>query len=104
MDNYFEEEEFEGQIDNRTLVRMARLTFKHWPLLILFLASIGSVAFIEAYLTFISKRIIDEGIVPKDTDMLWQLVFQYGLWSVGLAVGVAGFIHGRQHAQPLDPV
>lgn len=92
MENYFEEEEFEGQIDNRTLVRMVRLTFKHWPLLILFLASIGSVAFIEAYLTFISKRIIDEGIVPKDTDILWRLVIQYGLWSVGLAVGVAGFI------------
>lgn len=91
-DNYFEEDEFEGAVDRSTLLRTAKLSLNHWPLLVTFLVSVVIVAVIENYQTFLSKRIIDEGIIAQDTDALWNLALQYFGVTVGLAVGVAGFI------------
>ncbi|MFK7800247.1 MAG: ABC transporter ATP-binding protein [Anaerolineae bacterium] len=88
----FEEEEFEGAVDRGTLVRTAKLSLNHWPLLLLFVGSTIAVAFIENYQTFLSKRIIDEGIVPKDTEALISIAWQYFGVTVLLAIFVGGFI------------
>ncbi|MEM8859678.1 MAG: ABC transporter ATP-binding protein [Chloroflexota bacterium] len=91
-ENYFEEDEFEGAVDRSTLLRTAKLSLNHWPLLVTFLVSVTGVAVIENYQTFLSKRIIDEGIVAQDPDVLWSLAMQYFGITVVLAIGVAGFI------------
>ncbi len=91
-DNYFEEDEFEGAVDRSVLLRTAKLSLNHWPLLVTFLVSTVIVAIIENYQTFLSKRIIDEGIVARDMDALWSIAWQYFGMTVLLAIFVAGFI------------
>ena len=43
----------------------------HWPWLVGFLFTIASVASLDSYFTFLSKRIIDEGILAGDVDALF---------------------------------
>ena len=91
-ENYFEEDEFEGAVDRSTLLRTAKLSLNHWPLMLTFLVSVAAVAVIENYQTFLSKRIIDEGIIAQDPEALWSIAIQYFWVTVVLAIGVAGFI------------
>ncbi|MEM7800509.1 MAG: ABC transporter ATP-binding protein [Chloroflexota bacterium] len=92
METYIEEEEFEGEINRSTLIRTAKLALNHWPLMVLFLVSVAGTAVIEAYQTFLSKRIIDEGIIGNDMVVLRQIAVQYAICIVLLSICVAGFI------------
>jgi ATP-binding cassette subfamily B protein len=58
-----------------------------------FLVTIGLVAALDSYFTFLSKRIIDEGIVAGDLEALTQIVTTYGLLIVVQAIMVFGFIY-----------
>ncbi len=91
-EEHFEEDEFTGAVDPNTLWRTAKLSLNHWPLMVTFLFSVVAVAIIENYQTFLSKRIIDEGIVPRDLEAVRSLAFQYFGITVLLAAFVAGFI------------
>ncbi len=91
-DNYFEEDEFEGAVDRGVLLRTAKLSLNHWPLLVTFLFSTVLVAVVENYQTFLSKRIIDEGIIAGDMVALRAIAWQYFGVTIVLAIGVAGFI------------
>ena len=91
-EEHFEEDEFTGAVDPNTLWRTAKLSLNHWPLMVTFLFSVVAVAIIENYQTFLSKRIIDEGIVPRDLEVVRSLAFQYFGITVLLAAFVAGFI------------
>jgi ATP-binding cassette subfamily B protein len=74
----FEEEEFTTQLDGRTMRRILKQALPHWPWLVGFLVCIGIVSMGDAYFTFLSKRIVDEGILAGDKVRLWQLVRVYG--------------------------
>ncbi len=79
MSHYeFEEEEFTTQFNGRTMLRILKQALPHWPWLIGFLVCIGVVSIGDAYFTFLSKRIVDEGILAGDKVRLWQLVRVYG--------------------------
>ena len=91
-EEYFEEEEFTGKVDRGTLWRIAQQGLKHWPLMIGFLVAIIGTAYVDSYLTFLSKRIIDEGIVAQDPAALRALFVQYGFTFVSLAGFVFVFI------------
>lgn len=92
-EHYFDEEEFTAQINTQTIWRTVQQGLKHWPLMAGFLIFIALVSVIDSYFTFLSKRIIDEGILANDPDTLWLIVLQYGLFIIIQAVLVFGFIY-----------
>jgi ATP-binding cassette subfamily B protein len=91
--DYFEEEEFSTRFSGKTLRRLLRLTLPHWRWLLAFVVMITIVSVIDAYFTYLSKRIIDEGIVARNRDILNSIVLEYGLFMLVQAVGVFGFIY-----------
>ena len=92
-DNYFEEEEFtSNQVDSRTLRRILALTIPHWKMVAGFLACIAIVASLDSVFTYLSKRIIDEAIVPGNPAILTEILSIYGGLMVLQAAGVFGFI------------
>jgi ATP-binding cassette, subfamily B, bacterial len=86
--SHFEEEEFSSQVNTRTLLRVLAQLKPHWKWVAGFLLSIGVVSSLESYFTYLSKRIIDEGIVTGNRDMLLSLLTQYG----GLMLLQIGFV------------
>ncbi len=92
-DNYeFEEEEFNTRFNGQTILRILAQTKPHWKMLTGFLFAIISVSLLDAIFTYISKRIIDDGILAQDTEMLYRLVTIYGALIVLSAAGVFAFI------------
>ena len=88
----FEEEEFDTEFNGQTVARILRLGFLHWPLMFGYLISIVVTSLMDGYLTFLSKRIVDDGILAGNAEQLWRLVLQYGLGLLLVALGVMGFI------------
>ncbi len=88
----FEEEAFTTQFNGRTLLRILTQAKPHWPWLVGFLVAIAFVSWLDSYFTFLSKQIVDQGILAGDRAALAQLVIRYGLLIVAQAVGVFGFI------------
>jgi len=89
----FEEEEFTTQFNGRTFLRILALTRPYWPWVVGFLVTIAAVSAMDSYFTFLSKRIVDEGILAGDRDALVQIVTIYGALILVQAVGVFGFIY-----------
>jgi ATP-binding cassette subfamily B protein len=88
----FEEEEFSTQFNGRTVLRIFRLATAHWPWLVGFLVAILLVSTIDSYFTFLSKSIVDDGIVAGDRAALMSLVARYGVLIVVQAGLVFCFI------------
>ena len=74
----FEEEEYTAQVNSRTVLRILRLATAHWPWLVGFLVAIALVSTLDSYFTFLSKSIIDDGIIAGDRAVLRQLIIRYG--------------------------
>ena len=76
-DIFFEEEEFTTQFNGETIKRIAKQAapYKLWVAGFLFL--IALVSFQDSLFTYISKLIIDEGIIPGDRERLIQLFIIY---------------------------
>ena len=92
-DFYFEEEEFNTQFNGATLKRIFGLTKPHWRWVVGFVLLIAVVAVLDSVFTFISKLIIDEGIVAKNPERLKELIILYGGLTVIQSAGVFGFIY-----------
>lgn len=90
---YYEEEEFTTQFTGQTLLRTLKQGAQHWHLMVGFLVIITGTAVLDSYFTFLSKRIIDEGVVAGDADALTTIVIQYGALIVVQALLVFGFIY-----------
>ncbi len=88
----FEEEEFTTQFTGRTVLRILAQARPHWRWLVGFVLTIALVSAVDSYFTFLSKRIVDEGIVAGDTEVLKQIVTQYGVLIIFQAAAVFGFI------------
>lgn len=89
----FHEEEFETQFNGRTLLRILAQTRPHWRWVAGFLIFIATVSFLESYFTFLSKRIIDEGILSRDPQALTRIILLYGGLLLVQAVAVFSFIY-----------
>jgi ATP-binding cassette subfamily B protein len=90
---YFEEEEFTTQFNGQTIRRIAAQARPYWRGVAGFLLLIGLVSFQDALFTYLSKLIIDQGIVPGDKQRLMQLIAVYGSLIVIQAAAVFGFIY-----------
>ena len=75
-DNYFEEEEFDSQFTGKTLLRITQLAKSHWKWVIGFVLMISTVSVLDSYFTYLSSRIIDEGILGEEhfeaLEQFWQ--------------------------------
>ncbi len=91
-DQYFEEEEFSSQFNGKTVLRILAQTLPHWKWVAGFLLAILITSMLDGYFTFLSKRIIDEGITAADKTALVKIVTQYGLLILIQAVTVFTFI------------
>jgi ATP-binding cassette, subfamily B, bacterial len=89
----FEEEEFSTQLNGRTALRILRLATAHWPWLAGFLVAILLVSTFDSYFTYLSKSIIDYGIVAHDRAELLRLVTRYGVLILVQAGLVFAFIY-----------
>lgn len=92
-DAYFEEEEFESQFNGKTLLRIIGQVRPYWKRAVLFLTAIGLTSMLDAYFTFLSKRIIDEGIVPGNKAALFTIVITYFFLVLLQACFVFTFIY-----------
>lgn len=91
--NHYEEEEFTTHFNGQTVLRLLAQLKPHWLWAAGFLTAAVVVAFAESYFTFLSKRIIDEGIIARDRDALISLLWQYSGLIVVQSVFVFGFIY-----------
>ena len=89
----FEEEEFTTQFDGRTFLRILGTARPHWRWLVGFLIAISAMSIIDSYTTFITKRIVDEAILPGDKNALVDLVILYGSLTLVAAIGIFVFLY-----------
>ena len=68
-DNEFEEEEFTTQFNGRTLARILSQVKPHWPWVLGFLTAISLISVLDSYFTYLSKRLIDEGILAANLEL-----------------------------------
>jgi ATP-binding cassette subfamily B protein len=92
-DQYFEEEEFTTQFTGKTIFRIFQLAKPHWKWVLGFVLMIALVSVLDSYFTFLGSRIIDEGILGKDTNALIKIITRYGFLIIVQAAGVFGFIY-----------
>ena len=89
----FEEEDFSGIFTGKIALRIFE-QIKPYPLWIFgFIVTIGIVSYLDSYFTFLSKRIIDEGIGAGDFIALRAILYQYGSLILIQALAVFGFIY-----------
>jgi ATP-binding cassette subfamily B protein len=92
-DEYFEEEEFKAQVNSKTLRRILGLTRPHLKWVIGFLVAIALVSGLDSIFTYLSKLIIDDGILAGDKPTLYRLLATYGGLTLVQAAGVLCFVY-----------
>jgi ATP-binding cassette subfamily B protein len=90
---YIEEEEFEAKNTGLTLKRIIGLLRPHWKIVFSFLGLIIVVSGIDALFTYLSKLIIDQGILANAPSVIYRYLAIYGGLVVGQALFVFGFIY-----------
>ncbi len=92
-ETYFEEEEFSTQFNGQTVFRILRQTAPHWKWVLGFLSAVAITSILDGYFTYLSKQIIDEGIVAGNRQFLLQVIIQYGLLIIVQSGCVFMFIY-----------
>ncbi len=88
----FEEEEFSTQFSGNTLRRVLGLVKPHSRWVTGFLATIAVTALLDSIFTLLSKRMVDEAIIPGNRLILYQTTAIYAGLVVVQAILVLGFI------------
>lgn len=89
----FEEEEFNSTFNGETVLRILGQVKPHWPWVAGFLLTIALTSGLDSYFTYLSKRIVDEGIGTGNLSVLKAILTQYGALIVFQSVNVFGFIY-----------
>lgn len=89
----FEEEEFQAQVTTKTIRRIAGLAKPHWKYALGFISAIALVSVIDSYLTFLSRHVIDAGIIAGNKQEAIDTLLQYGGLILVQAVFVLVFIY-----------
>ncbi len=91
--NEFNEDEYQSQLTSKTFLRIIGLAKPHWRWLVGFIVAIAIVSSLDAYFTFLSKQIIDTGIVAGNKQALVRIVTIYGSLIILQAMAVFSFIY-----------
>ncbi|MCJ7733863.1 MAG: ABC transporter ATP-binding protein/permease [Anaerolineales bacterium] len=89
----FEEEEFTGTFSGKVIFRILTHLKPYGLWVVGFVLSIALVSVLDSYFTFLSKRIIDEGIGAGNFVILKEILVQYGSLIIVQAVAVFIFIY-----------
>ncbi len=89
----FEEEEFSTNFSGKTFRRMLAQTRPHWRRLVGFLLTIALVSALDSAFTYISKEIVDQGILANDRTALQDWIKLYSGLIFIQAIGVFIFIY-----------
>ena len=89
----FEEEDFTTKLNGRVVLRILRQAAPYWHWVLGFILMIAGTSVTDSYFTYLSKQIIDEGIVKQDVAMLTRLLTMYGGLAAIQAVSVFGFVY-----------
>jgi len=92
-EEYFEEEDFQTKFTGKTFRRILGLTKPHWKWVVGFLLAIATVSGLDSFFTYLSKRLIDEGIVAGNKEALIGILTIYGSLLVVQALFVFFFIY-----------
>jgi len=87
------EEKDYGKLTANVFKRLLALLKPHWKWVIGFLICIAIVSGVDSYMTFLSSRIIDEGIIAGNRDAIIQTVILYGGMILVQSASVFGFIY-----------
>lgn len=94
MSNFeFEEEEFTTQFNGQTIKRIIKQIQPHWRWVLGFVLLVVLVSVLDAVFTYISKLVIDQGILASDRDRLVELMEWYIALILVQAAAVFGFIY-----------
>ncbi len=89
----FEEEEFTTEFNGQVVRRIAQQVKPYWYWVLGFVTMIAGTSFLDSYFTYLSKQIVDQGIVAGDPARLTQLLVTYGILALIQAFTVFGFIY-----------
>ncbi len=94
MSTYHELEEKEyGKLTNQVFKRLLQVLKPHWKWVVGFLICIAIVSAIDSYTTFLSKNLIDKGIVAGNPQEIVRTITIYGGMILVQAASVFGFIY-----------
>ncbi len=88
-----EEENFTARLDRYVVLRILGLLKPYRGWVFGFLVSISVTAWFDSLFTYLSKQIVDEGILAGDRGRLTALLVRYALLAVLQAISVFGFIY-----------
>jgi len=89
----FREEEFSGKLSGSLTKRILALLKPHWLWVVGFLITIIIVSILDAYFTYLSKQIIDQGILAGDKGTLYRVLIRYGSLILVQAAATFGFVY-----------
>ena len=89
----YEEEEFKTSFNGRTLLRILGQVRPHWKWVAGFIVAVAVVSFLNSYLTYLGKRIVDEGITAGNREVLVSIIAIYAVLVVVQAAFVFAFIY-----------
>jgi ATP-binding cassette subfamily B protein len=92
MVNELDEKDY-GKLTGHIFRRLLGLLKPHWKWVVGFLLCNAAVSGIDSYTTFLSKRIIDEGIVAGSREAIVRTILLYGSLILVQAASVFGFIY-----------
>ncbi len=102
-DHHFEEEEFTTGFNGRIVLRILAQVKPHWKQVVIFMVTIAVISYVDAYFTYLSKRIIDEGIIAGDGSVIGRIALLYGALmlvqaaAVFVMILIAGVLGERIH-------
>lgn len=88
----FEEEEFDTRFSGQTIRRLVNLLRPYMWWVVGFVTTVMIVSGLDSYFTYLSARIVDEGIIAGNWELLVQIVEQYAMLLVFQAAAVFAFI------------
>ena len=89
----FQEEEFTTQFNGKVMTRILEQVKPYWYWVVGFVVMIAGTSVMDSYCTYLSKRIIDEGIAVGNVEHLLRLLTMYGGLAVLQAATVFSFIY-----------
>lgn len=92
--NAFQETDYssEGSF-GKIFIRIFKFMKPHWGYMFIFLTAVVLTSISDAYLTYLNKRIIDEGILSGSISVLLSIIYQYGGIVIFEAFTVFTFIY-----------
>jgi ATP-binding cassette subfamily B protein len=93
MEDYFEDEDLNTKFSGNTVSRILKQVVPYWPMVAGFLGLVVLITIADSIFTYFGKQLVDNAIIPGDSDALVSILTNYAILSVVSAAIVFGFIY-----------